>query len=259
PGAPLVDTAVDTLELPPDHLSAVAPEAGGVLVTVLGPVEVRGAERPIDRRRSLELIAYLALHPNGVEEGTLRAALWPDSAPSRENFNQTVSRARQPLGHAADGTLHLPRLTDEDGALYRVGPMVTTDAALLTAAYQVARHSPSDTTIEHLASMLGLIRGIPFEGTKGGWTWLALEGVTNGLSSVASDAAHIVAQWSLQQGGVQRALWATAQGLRAAPGDEVLYRDRMQAHDSAGNMAGVEAVMQELQRTVESAEPYDSI
>ena len=33
----------------------------------------------------------------------------------------------------------------------------------------------------------------------------------------------------------------------------------MQAHDHAGNVAGVEAVMQELRRLVESGEPYDSI
>src|SRR5207248_1304590 len=49
--------------------SPFAPETGGVLVSVLGPVEVRGAERTIDRRRSLELVAYLALHPDGIDEG----------------------------------------------------------------------------------------------------------------------------------------------------------------------------------------------
>jgi hypothetical protein len=251
-GAEIADASLD-------HLTAVAPESGGVIVAVLGTVEVRGAERPIDRRRSVELIAYLALHPEGVDEAKLRVVLWPDADPSRENFNQTVSRARQPLGHAADGTLHLARIAEESGGLYRLGPMVTTDASLLEAAYQAAQRSPSDATIDHLSSMLGLVRGIPFEGTKGGWTWTDLENWSSRLSALASDAAHIVAQWSLERGDVQRALWATAQGLRAAPGDEVLYRDRMQAHDRAGNLAGVEAVMQELRRTVEEGEPYDSI
>jgi len=258
PGPELTDDA-EIADIPRDHLAAVAPEAGGVIVAVLGTVEIRGAERPIDRRRSVELIAYLALHPEGVEEGKLKAVLWPDADPSRENFNQTVSRARQPLGHAADGTLHLPRLDDESGGLYRLGPMVTTDAFLLEAAYQAAKRCPSDATVDHLSSMLGLVRGIPFEGTKGGWTWTDLESWSSRFSALASDAAHIVAQWSLERGDVQRALWATAQGLRAAPGDEVLYRDRMQAHDRAGNLAGVEAVMQELRRTVDEGEPYDSI
>ena len=49
-----------------------------------------------------------------------------------------------------------------------------------------------------------------------------------------SDFHVVCAQWSLQRGDVERALWATSQGLRAAPGDEVLYRDRMEAHDRNG-------------------------
>lgn len=68
-----------------------------------------------------------------------------------------------------------------------------------------------------------------------------------------------MARWSIDRGEIERALWASSQGLRAAPGDEVLYRDRMQAHDHAGNLAGVESVMKELRGIVEDGEPYDSI
>lgn len=239
--------------------SALAPEAGGVLVSVMGSVEVRGAERTIDRRRSLELVAYLALHPDGVDEGRLRAILWPDSDPSRENFNQTVSRARQPLGHAPDGTLHFPRLVDDQSARYRLGPSVASDASLLEHACRAARREQTDEAAEHLASMLALIRGLPFEGTKGGWEWTFTEGHAARLAALAAEAAHLVAQWSIDHNDVQKALWAAAQGLRAAPGDEVLYRDCMQAHDRAGNLAGVESVMKELRGVVEDGEPYDSI
>ena len=241
------------------HWPPLARDTAGVLVSVLGPVDVRGGERAITRRRSLELVVYLALHPEGVDEGRLRAVLWPESNPSRENFNQTVSRARQPLGHASDGTLHLPRLNDEQSARYHLGSEVASDAALLEAAYVAARRDASEAHVEHLTSILAMIGGIPFEGTKGGWQWTFTEGHAARLASFAADAAHLVAQWLLQRGDVQRALWATSQGLRAAPGDEVLYRDRMQAHDQAGNRAGVEAVMEELRRTVEDGEPYDSV
>lgn len=239
--------------------SAFAPEAGGVLVSVMGSVEVRGAERAIDRRRSLELVTYLALHPDGVEESRLRMVLWPDSDPSRENFNQTVSRARQPLGHAADGTLHFPRLVDDQTARYRLGPRVASDAGLLEDAYRSAKREPTDKAFEHLASMLALVRGLPFEGTKGGWEWTFTEGHAARLAALAAEAAHLVAQWSIGRDEVERALWAASQGLRAAPGDEVLYRACMQAHDRAGNLAGVEAVMKELCGIVEDGEPYDSI
>jgi hypothetical protein len=251
------DNAVPTPSYIPR--SAVIPEAGGVLVSALGPVEVGGAERTIDRRRSLELVVYLALHPDGVDEGRLRAVLWPDADPSRENFNQTVSRARQPLGHAADGTLHFPRLVDDGAALYRLGPTVTSDAGLLEEAYRSAKREPADDALEHLASVLALIRGLPFEGTKGGWEWTFTEGHSARLAVLAAEAAHLVTQWSIDRGETQRALWAASQGLRAAPGDEVLYRDRMQAHDRAGNLAGVESVMKELRGIVEDGEPYDWI
>jgi hypothetical protein len=136
---------------------------------------------------------------------------------------------------------------------------VTTDAALLEAAFRSARATPSAETIERLSAMLGLIRGIPFEGTKGGWEWTHMENWPSRLSGIAADAGHLVAEWSLEHGDPQPALWATAQGLLASPGNEVLYRDRMQAHDRAGNPAGIEAVMQELRRSVETGEPYDSI
>jgi len=239
--------------------SSFSPEADGVLVCVLGAVEVRGAERAIDRRRSLELVTYLSLHPEGIDEARLRCVLWPDGDPSRETFNQTVSRARQPLGHAADGSLHFPRLVDDGVALYRLGCSVTTDAAVLEVALREAGREQSERSLEHLASMLSLIRGLPFEGTKGGWEWTFTEGHAARLAAVAAEAAHAVAQWSIGQGEVQRALWAASQGLRAAPGDEVLYRDRMQAYDRAGNLGGVESVMKELREIVDEGEPYDAI
>ena len=50
---------------------------GHVLVRVFGGVEVFGGARPIDRRRCTELVVFLALHPEGVDEEHLREALWP--------------------------------------------------------------------------------------------------------------------------------------------------------------------------------------
>src|SRR3546814_4106834 len=79
-----------------------------VTVRALGPVEVSGGARKIDRRRSEELVVYLALHPDGVDEGRLKAALWHDEVPTSHTFNQTVSRARSCLGPAAEiGRAHV--------------------------------------------------------------------------------------------------------------------------------------------------------
>ena len=58
-------------------------------------------------------------------------------------------------------------------------------------------------------------------------------------------------QRALELGDADRALAAVATGLRAAPCDEQLYRDRMSAWDVAGNAAAVEAVMAELRMQLE--------
>ena len=41
--------------------------------------------------------------------------------------------------------------------------------------------------------MLSLIRGLPFEGTKGGWEWTFTEGHAARLAALAAESAHAVA------------------------------------------------------------------
>lgn len=231
-------------------------DGGDVVIRVLGPVEIEGGAGPVDRRKSKELVTYLALHPRGVDEGRIKAALWPNEIPSQGSFNQTISRARMCLGTGSDGSNHLPHV--EDG-LYRLGNSVHTDFQRLEAAYRLAKDEPGSQALEALARALALVRGIPFEGTKGGYNWAHTEGLVARMEAVVADAAHLVAQSALAQGDTGQALWAAAQGLLASPGDEVLFRDRMRAHDAAGNPAGVESVMDELCRVVEALEPYDAL
>lgn len=142
--------------------------AGHVLVRVLGPVEIVGSERPIDRRRCIELVVYLALHPEGVDEGRIKAALWPDSAPTRGAFNETVSRARRLLGLDPTGVHHLLPV---DNRRYRLGPFAATDADVLRGLTD-----PSGAAL--------LVRGLPFEGTGRGYEWAYEEGLAYRLSAV---------------------------------------------------------------------------
>ena len=153
--------------------------AGHVLVRVLGPVEIVGGQQPIDRRRSVELVAYLALHPDGVDDGRLRTALWPDSAPTQAAFNETVSRARRMLGLDADGNHHVLPV---DNRRYRVGPYVITDAALLEATVG------GDGSVD----VLRLVRGLPFEGTERGYEWAYEEGQAHRLAALIEEAGGSV-------------------------------------------------------------------
>jgi hypothetical protein len=157
-----------------------------VLIRILGPLEIRGGESPIDRRRVKELVVYLALHPRGVTEAQIKDALW-DEEPSRSAFNQTVSRARTALGRASDGALHIPNVSD---CLYRPGPHLITDWQILEAAWERARRSPGDADASRrLSRCLGAVAGPPFEGTKG-FEWAYEEGIPHRIQAVLEEASQ---------------------------------------------------------------------
>ena len=229
-----------------------------VLVRLLGPVEIEGAKDPIDRRRAVELVVYLATHPNGLDDERLKTALWPDDQAPQSSFNTTVTRARSRLGTGPDGAPHLPHLV-ATGGLYRLGPRVATDFALLERHLVAARTSTPDAATRLLRSGLELIRGQPFAGVRHGYEWAYAEGLVARMETVVADAAHHLAQLALDARDADIANWAARQGLLASPGDEVLYRDRMLACDLAGNPAAVEAVMDELVAVAEALEPYDTL
>jgi DNA-binding SARP family transcriptional activator len=251
---PESDVAVDSpsSEGTPEEDLQSSPE---IEINVIGSVEVVGAVGVIDRRKSVELLAFLALHPGGVNDDILKCALWPDELPSASVFSTTVSLARSRLGLAADGTPHFPHLSN---GRYRLGPSVTSDAARLEAAVRAARTQPPEKAIPMLTGAHELVRGLPFSGTKGGYEWTH-DGTAARLEALAADAAHHLAELALDAGDPSLAQWAALQGLLASPGDEVLYRDRMLAADAAGNPAGVESVMEELCKVVDALEPYDSL
>ena len=259
-GEPIIDLTADSASTANGPSRAVvegpaALEDGALLVRVLGSVDIDGGP-VIDRRKSEELVVYLAMHAEGADEQSLKTALWPDGAPTSHTFNQVVSRARICLGTASDGCHYLPRL---EAGRYRLSEWVTTDVDRLSAALRDARLHPGTETMEHLASALRLVRGQPFQGVKAGYEWAHSEGFATRGEILVADAAHLVADWHLEHGDTTAALWAAGQGLLASPLDEALYRDRMRAHAAAGNNSAVESVMRELCKVVEAVEPYDSL
>ncbi|MGH9194255.1 MAG: AfsR/SARP family transcriptional regulator, partial [Acidimicrobiia bacterium] len=205
-----------------------------------------------------ELVVYLATHPRGLDDERLKTALWPDDRAPQASFNTTVTRARSRLGSAADGSHHLPHLL-ATGGVYCVGPRVTTDFTLLERHLVAARKAAPDAAVRLLRTALELIRGLPFAGARQGYEWAYAEGFVARMETVVAEAAHHLAQLALEARDAELAQWAACQGLRASPGDEVLFRDRMLACDQAGNPAGVEAVMDELVAAVEAVEPYDTL
>jgi hypothetical protein len=228
-----------------------------VEVRVLGPVEVHGAP-PINRRRTVELIAYLALHPKGVTASQLKTAIWPEAMPTQDTFNVTVHRARAGLGLDREGKHHLPHAVTSDVG-YTVGPHVTTDLARFTDLVSRSR-SAVDRNEECglLRQALDLLRGQPFEGVRG-YDWAFTEGVVVEAEATIADAAHRLARLALDRGDADLATWAAMQGLKSVPGSEPLYRDRMEAAHLIGDPAAVDRIVEELCRYIETLDPLDDL
>lgn len=241
----------------PAHAEAPASGPPEVEVRVLGPVDVHGVE-PINRRRTVELVTYLALHPGGVSAGRLKTAIWPEGEPTQDTFNVTVHRARSALGVDSDGNHHLPHAVTNGGS-YTLGPHVSTD---LTRFNELVRRSQAASDEEAEAELLreavALLRGQAFEGVNG-YEWAFTEAIVTEVEATIADAAHRLAQLELARREADAANWAAMQGLKAVPGSEPLFRDRMEAAHLNGDPSTVDRIVDELCRYIETLEPLDDL
>lgn len=217
-----------------EHPPVVIPE---VTVRVLGPVDVLGGDRPMRRAWTLDLVAYLALHPRGATSDQWTSALWPDGAIADATRHSTVSVARRALGRASDGTDHLPRSV---GRL-RLARSVTSDWAQFCAL--AATTGPA--CIAAWESALALVRGRPLEGLRV-LDWALFDGTLACMEESVVDVASRLAEHHIAAGDGRAAARALRRALAVSPYDERLYRLLLRAADRQGNSAGVEAVMWEL-------------
>jgi len=221
-----------------------------LMVRVLGAVEVvtaTGDTVSFDRGKSLELVAWLGQHRGTANRGGARAALW-ELEVRDATFSNVVSDARRSLARAvapAEGVDWIGRTMTGQLPLHA---MVVTDAELLRARVEHARHLPSADAVHVLRPGVALIRDLPFAGTD--YLWPAAEGVTSALTLLATAAAIDLARHHLALGDVDGVFWATGQGLLALPGHEELIGLRMRAHAQRGDLAGVRSEWEAYERAI---------
>ncbi len=163
--------------------------ASGVLVRIMGRVEIEGGKTKIDRRRAAEFVTLLALHPRGLTEGQIKAALWMDEEPTTNTFNKIVSRARVALGLDSTGEPHVRYVED---CVYKPGPELVTDWSILEAAWVRASRSGSPDDLAALGRAIDEVRGLPFEGTKG-YEWAYEMGLPSRIEVVIDEARALLA------------------------------------------------------------------
>jgi DNA-binding SARP family transcriptional activator len=255
PGSDTGDSDVYVL---PSTSRVAAEDDFDVEIRVLGRVDIQGAET-IARPRSVELAAYLALHPIGVSAARLKTAIWPESDLAQGTFNTTVYRARVGLGVDRSGQHHLPHAVNI-GNCYSLGPWVTTDLARFVDLVNRSQATNDPTEeVALLRSAVDLLRGQPFEEISSGYEWAFTEGIIAEAEATIADASHRLAQLLLSDGDHAGATWAAQRGLNSVPGSEPLYRDRMEAAHLAGDPAAVDRIVEELCHYVETLDPFDDL
>jgi DNA-binding SARP family transcriptional activator len=211
-----------------------------VEVQVLGRVQLHGV-RKIERSKSIELIVYLALHPQGVDGDHLWEALWPEKPLVPGTLHTTVTTARTGLGRAPDKTRYLPDARD---GLYRLSEAVGLDWARFQALAGRGQAGGPDAPVV-LRQALELVRGTPLESpVSRSYEWAVVHRTE--METVIAEVAERLGLLCLDAEDPEQANWAARRGLAASPYDERLYRVLMRSAHAAGNPAGVEAVWQEL-------------
>ncbi|HEY3673049.1 MAG TPA: LysM peptidoglycan-binding domain-containing protein [Acidimicrobiia bacterium] len=226
-----------------------------ISVHVFGAVHVVGATRPLTDIET-ELVAFLATREHPVDADIVQTALWPDRMVSPKRWWNLVSETRKALGVDRNGEFHLPPLSK--GQPLRLAPGVATDLTRIETAFRRVRNEATADAACELGRALGDVHGRPFD-AKRGYAWVHANGLASYAEALIADAVHAMAVWCLDHGDVDETLRVIAIGLRASPGNEILYRDLILAHERSGDTRAVENAMRDLLETLETTDPYSDL
>jgi nucleoid-associated protein YgaU len=246
----VVEETDPTLDL--DLAEWLNPDSVYPKLTLLGPVDAsaRGAYTEIAERKPyfVEMLAYLALHPQGVS-----------SASVAEAFSIGTSRARTDLSfvrawlaaNPRTGRPHLPAANASPVyeqtrvAGYQVEDLlVDFDLFRRLRARGQARGADG---IGDLQTALELVNGEPFDRLRErGWSWL-LDGerLHETAACAVVDTAHIVVTNSLENGDLATAHSAAETSCHAAPYDEIARLDLAKVTEAAGHDVLAEQILRD--------------
>ena len=197
---------------------------------VLGPVPALMGERgkrPGSPKRSLEILAYLALHP-GQPYQAFDEAIFPGERVTAGKRNQYLSNTRGWVGVADDGHPYVA-LVEEAG--YRLAEDTSVD---WWHFQQLVSPTIAQASSERLRQALSLVDGQPLGGIDADRYQWAMSDQAEILAAVA-DVAHELARRAISSGDARTAHWAAAKGLEAEPVSEALWRDAITAAYLTGN------------------------
>jgi len=245
-----------TVTIPPGD-AAVLQEAASEAITIniLGPVQVqcRGVDITGEVRTQLAaLLAYLALHKNGVSRAALAADLWPDDDPAkRKNLLTTaLSHTRTALAAAygskpeffpKDRTASIAYLNPElfDADVWRFDALTKKNHTMATAA-----------RVEALTEAVAQCRGEIAHAiehtnklTEQYETWLGpfRDEYWRRMIDAYQDLGEL-----LRDSDPERALDTLDQAIRLEPWNQRLYETLIEVHLDLGQRHAAERRIREL-------------
>lgn len=155
-----------------DDADGAAGPRRGLSVYLLGPLRIFRDGHPVEggwRRKSLELLAYLAAHPRGAARDQVLEALWPGADPkvSQSNLWHSASHLRCRLRRPGDNARIVQKIDDR----YRMDfAHVWVDVVAFEEAIRRSRDSGNRGALLEVAC--SLYRGEYCEGWYYGWAGL---------------------------------------------------------------------------------------
>jgi len=204
---------------------------------MLGPIELPGATGTAPARAAKQCLEYCAwlLENPGTTAQAMVAALAVAEGTRRSN----MSRLRSWLGASPEGEPYLP---DAYTGRITLHPAVSSDWQWLQILTSTGVNRASDASLQ---AGLELVRGAPLaDAAPGQWHWA--EELRTDMISCVRDIGLELADRALLAGDVERARWAAARALLAAPGDELLLAARIRTEHTAGNAAETERLALQL-------------
>lgn len=211
-------------------------------ISILGPVHGRahGDAADVAGRKPFytEMLAFLALHPDGVTSAQVADAF--AITPKRARVDMNALRSW--LGtNPHTGRPHLPKADESRAARQRGGHFYQVDDVLLDAdlfrRLRARGQARGAAGINDLATALRLVTGQPFGQLRtNGWAWvLESDRLDHILTCAIVDVAHIVTTHALAEGDLAMAHEAVEVAHHAAPYDEITNLDLVAVASAEGH------------------------
>ena len=183
------------------------------------------------KRRSLELLTWLALNRDRSRRSAARTAMW-DLDITDSTFSTVVSDMRRGLAELDQQARRSDWVPTTYSDELPLSIRVITDDVLMAQALQSFRKDSSNSF--EIVRALSHVRDVPFAGTS--YSWADLDGTTTRLVILSITAALEVALWALSAGDMAAFETAVTAGLRVFPGHEELLalqnEAKLRCHDS---------------------------